>query len=411
LRAEILAVGDELLSGAVTDTNSSWLAAALLEERGIPVERIQVCGDGAEETRRALEDCLGRSDLLLVTGGLGPTEDDRVRNVLAALAGTELETDPSALERLREAVLARGVSWTESMARQVRVPRGFLPLENPLGQALGIEGEVLGCRIFALPGVPAEMKAMFRRSVLPRIPPGGERALLVLTAAGEPEAALGERLKELMAREEPRLGITAAEGVVRIRVLALGPGARERAEEAARLARIALGEAYAGEGALTLGEVVVRRLQERGLTLAAAESCTGGLLASTLVDVAGASRVFLGGFVAYANQAKVDWVGVPREVLEAEGAVSKGTALALAEGAARRAGADLGVGITGIAGPGGSVPGKPVGTVHLAWSFRGRAFHQVFRFPGGRRPVREGAVRAALWGILDLLKGRSPGKI
>ncbi len=411
MKAFILAVGDELLSGAVADTDSSWLAGRLLEERGIRVEGIRVCGDALEEVREALESCARGKDLLLVTGGLGPTEDDRVREALAGLSGVPLETEGEAQERLRARIRERGITWSESMARQVRVPRGFRALENPVGQALGLEGRIGGCRVFALPGVPSEMKAMFDAQVLPRIPRGGEWASQVLTAAGEPEALIGEKLRELMEEKEPLLGVTAQAGVVRVRILARGEGAEARVREAARKAREALGEAFAGWGALTLGEVVVGRLEERGLTLAAAESCTGGLLASSIVQVPGASRVFLGGFVAYADQAKVEWVGVPPETLEAEGAVSRETALALAQGAARRAGADVGLGITGIAGPGGGTPGKPVGTVHLAWSFQGESHHRECRFSGGRGDVRAAAVRMSLWGVLDLLRGCPPGRI
>ncbi len=411
MKAFILAVGDELISGAVADTDSSWLAGKLLEERGIRVEGIRVCGDALEEVRGALETCALGRDLLLVTGGLGPTEDDRVREALAAFFSVPLEADGEALERLKARIRERGIAWSESMARQVRVPKGFRPLANPVGQALGLEGRIGECRVFALPGVPSEMKAMFQAQVLPRIPYAGEHASFVLTAAGEPEALVGEKLRGLMEKKEPLVGVTAQAGVVRVRILARGDGAEARARAAAEEARRALGEAFAGFGALTLGDVVVRRLEERGLTLAVAESCTGGLLASTLVEVPGASRVFLGGFVAYANQAKEAWVGVPREVLESKGAVSREAALALARGAAQRAGADLGAGITGIAGPGGGVPGKPVGTVHLAWFFRGEEHHQACRFSGDRSDVRGAAVRRSLWGILDLLCRRSPERI
>ena len=411
MKTAILSVGDELLSGAVVDTNSSWLAGTLLEERGIRVGGIKVCGDGLEEVRSALESASRGKDLLVVTGGLGPTEDDRVREALAAWAGVGLESDGEALAALRERTRLRGAAWSESMARQVQVPQGFRPLPNPVGQALGLEGKIENCRIFALPGVPAEMKAMFSREVLPRIPSGGEHASLVLTAAGEPEAALGERLRGLMEREEPLVGVTAQGGVVRIRILARGPGAEMRAQTAAEEARAALGEAFAGFGSMTLGEVLVKRLEEEGLTLAAAESCTGGLLSSTLVEAPGASRVFLGGFVAYSDEAKAEWVGVPRRILEEKGAVSEETARALAQGAARKAGADLGVGITGIAGPGGARPGKPVGTVHLAWAFRKEVYHAKRLFPGPRGAVRSASVRWALWGILDLLRGRPPARI
>ncbi len=411
MRAGILAVGDELLSGAVADRDSPWLAGVLLEEKGIRVEEIRICGDGLEEVKDALGDFSRGRDLLFVTGGLGPTGDDRVREALAALSGSVLEIEAGALEALRRRIEEQGIAWSESMARQVRVPRGFQAIPNPVGQALGLEGRIGSCRVFALPGVPSEMKAMVRREVLPRIPPAGEQASLVLTAAGEPEAALGERLGDLMELEEPLVGITAQAGVVRVRILARGKGARERAEAAARRAREALGEAFAGFGALTLGEVVLRRLEERGLTLAVAESCTGGLLASSLVEVPGASRVFLGGVVAYADRCKTEWLGVPPRVLAAQGAVSRETALALAEGAARRAGADLGVGITGIAGPGGGVPGKPIGTVHLAWWWKGEVHHARRFFPGEREEVRRRAAWSALRGLLDLLRGRSPGRI
>lgn len=294
------------------------------------------------------------------------------------------------------------------MARQVLVPQGFEALSNPVGQALGLAGRIGPSALFALPGVPAELHAMFQAEVVRRLPEG-LAALRALTATGEPEAVLGARLRELMAAKEPQVGVTAEDGVVVVRILARGPDAARRALEAEAEAAARLGPALVGPGRRTLAEVVVGLLLERGVSVATAESCTGGLLAAALVSRPGVSAVFLGGFVAYANAAKQAWLGVEPELLAAHGAVSAAVAAALARGAAARAGARLGVGLTGVAGPEGGSPGRPVGTVHLALALDGRAVQARFVFPGDRRQIQDAAVREALRAIRSVLLGLAWG--
>ena len=402
--ARILATGDELVGGAKVDTNSAWLAGELSRGRGIAVDRIELCGDGVEENVRALRGLAGEGVLLLVTGGLGPTGDDRTREAVARVAGVELVEDRAGRERLRARLAGRGIPWSPSQGRQVLHPAGFTPLPNPVGQALGFQGVLAGAETFVLPGVPVELKAMFREEVLPRLPRGADQVLVELTAAGVPEAVIGERLASLLERPEPVLGMTAEGGVVVIRIRARGPGAVARAEAAAGEVERLLGPRLAGRGRLALHQVVGRLLVERGITLATAESCTGGWLAGRLVSFPGISRVFRGGVVAYADQAKTEWVGVPSELILREGAVSEAVARALAEGAAGRTGARLGIGVTGIAGPGGAVAGKPVGTVYLALCLDGDCRVQRFTFQGDRDEVRRSTVRTALRLVLERVR-------
>ncbi len=405
MKAYVMSIGDELVSGQVPDSNSSWISRMLLENKGIGVSEIRICSDKEDDIARAVDELSSKGDILFITGGMGPTPDDRTRQAIARCAGKRLFKPEGAEADLRKAIEKRGIPWRESMALQVMVPEGFDPIPNPTGQALGMEGRIGRCRVFVLPGVPSEMKAMFRSEVLERISEGHEVSLEYVTAVGEPEAGIGEKLSDLMQEDDPSIGITIYKGAIAISILSRGKHSKEKTWRMKAEIRRRRGSSYVGTGRLSLAGAVVKSLKKRGMTLAVAESCTGGMLASELVSVPGVSRVFLGGFVAYSNEAKTAWLGVKRKDIREKGAVSKEVAEALAKGAATEARADLGVGITGIAGPRGGTRRKPAGTVHMAWFFKGETIHELLHFKGSRQDVREKAARRALLGIWSILNG------
>lgn len=412
MTASLLTVGDELLIGQVLNTNASWIGERL-SAAGLEVVRTATVGDEEALIREELLHVLAGSDVVVVTGGLGPTHDDITKRAVAGALGRALVFRPELLEEVRRKFEARGVPMGESNRLLAEVPEGFEALPNPVGTAPGLwfEGEVGGRRraVVLLPGVPAEMRRLVRDSVLPRLLERGGGAVHLqktLLTAGQGESALAERIGELGAwlgpREdgtELRLAFLPGAGTVRLRLTA---GGRERAAAEARLAafeahvRAALGDALFGEGEDTLEAAVGRMLLERGLTLATAESCTGGRLGDALTNVPGSSAYYRGGIVAYCNSAKVGLVGVEEALLAEEGAVSEPVARQLAEGARHRLGADLGLSTTGIAGPGGGTPEKPVGTVWLGYADEGGSYAVRLHFTSDRLLNKRLATTAAL---------------
>jgi nicotinamide-nucleotide amidase len=413
-RAEVLAIGDELVHGSAVDTNSAWLARQL-EDLGIAVVRFTVVSDTPAELDRALGQACARADLVVATGGLGPTEDDRTRHAAAAAAGVGLAFDPASWATIEAWFAARGRAAGEDNRRQALVPAGGVALPNRWGTAPGLRLGIGRCTLFALPGVPAEMRAMFEHCVVPglrelfaaRLNPVVHRTLNVL---GPTEAALGARLEDVMAAVEGpvRVGITAHFGLLRVRIAATAADRESAAAAADAMAdrlRPRLGEELVYEGDQSLAERVLAELREQGATVATAESCTGGLCAKVLTDLPGASEVFVGGIVCYANRSKVRDLGVPADLIEAQGAVSEPVAAALARGAAERFGAGFGLGITGIAGPDGGTADKPVGTVCFGLHARGSTRSWRRRIaPVSREFVRERSVFEALAALLRALR-------
>jgi len=390
---EILAIGDELIHGAMLDTNSKWLAGEL-ERVGVVVRRFSVTSDEPAEMRATIAEACARADVVVATGGLGPTLDDRTRDVTAELCGGPLVFDPVSWQQVQDWLQGRRRPVPQSNRRQAMLPPGASALRNDHGTAPGFAVRLDRARFFALPGVPREMQAMVREHVLPVVQampgllPTAQRWLRVL---GPSEAALGERIEPFMVPgRQPAVGITASGGLLTVRVV--GTGASMAAAAAACDATVAelrplLGDWLFAEGEVDLPQLVLQHLRQAGHTLACAESCTGGLLLARLTDVAGSSDVLRGGVVAYADAAKQALLGVPAEVLAAHGAVSEPVAAAMAQGARSRFAADLAIATTGIAGPGGGSVAKPVGTVCFAlargdgvrtWTLRiadlGRAF-------------------------------------
>lgn len=406
LLAEILAIGDELIHGALLDTNSKYIAAEL-ERIGCVVHRFSVTSDDPEHLRSALVDACGRADVVVATGGLGPTLDDRTRDLVAEVLGGPLWFHAESWQQIQDYLGRRGRQVPESNKRQALLPPGAAPIPNPVGTAPGFAVTIARARFFALPGVPREMQVLLRDSVLPQIAalPGlTPTAQLWLRVLGPSEALLGERIEPFMVPgRNPAVGITASGGLLTIRIVGTA-ASREQAlqacERTAAELRPLLGAWLFAEGVAELPELVLDRLRQRGLRLALAESCTGGLLAARLTDVPGSSAVLCGGVVAYANEAKTRLLGVPEALLRDHGAVSEPVAAAMANGARERFGADVAVATTGIAGPDGGSAAKPVGTVCFALASAGGTRAWTVAIPDlGRTFVRDRAV-FELWRAL-----------
>lgn len=363
MTVEILAVGDELLLGSVVNSNATRLGQRLAEA-GRRVARVTVVGDDVAAISAALREALGRADAVVITGGLGPTGDDRTREALAAVAGVPLERHAGAEKELRAWYERHGQDVPDSVLcqalRQADLPAGGAPLPNPVGSAPGIRLLVGGVRVYALPGVPAEADAMFAAHVLPELRAGDPLAMRTLRTALLPEPLVAARLAPLEA--EVAVAYLPQAGEVHVRLTA--PSAdRLRAAEAQ--ARELLGDVVYGTDADTLDVVVHRLLAARGATVAVAESLTGGLVAGALTDMPGASATFRGAVIAYATELKAGLLGVDRGLLDRCGAVHPEVARQMAAGVRNRLGATYGVATTGVAGP-DPQDGQPVGTVYVA---------------------------------------------
>lgn len=379
MRAHILSVGTELTTGQCVDTNSAWLSAELTR-LGVDVIGHATVDDDQGRLAGAIRGAVERGDLTIITGGLGPTLDDLTREALAEAIGIPLERHPEAERQIREFFARWQRAMPESNLRQATLPRGCEVIPNPVGTAPGIawmSSKQPASWLFALPGVPREMKPMFASHVVPRLTPligGGTTLIARLQCYGVSEARLGEALADLMIRgRNPLVGTTASEAVISVRILAHGRKDEAECLLAADVAEVRrrVGEFVFAEGDETLELVVGRLLVERGLTISTAESCTGGLIAARFTDVPGSSAYFVRGYVTYSNQAKVEVLGVETKLIEEHGAVSDEVARAMAEGCRRAAATDVAIGVTGIAGPtGGNPPEKPVGLVYIALADR-----------------------------------------
>jgi nicotinamide-nucleotide amidase len=400
--AEVLTIGDELLRGEIVDSNKAFLSDRLLSLDVQTHWHASVRDDPADMTdafRRAAE----RADVVLVSGGLGPTRDDLTSAVLAESFGKELLRDEEAFEGIRAFFRAVGREMTPNNATQADFPEGAEVLANPIGTAPGFMLPVAGTVFFCLPGVPREMMRMVDEQVLPRLGQrtgGGQvvRARLLRTF-GTGESMLDDQLEDIAASDDVALGFRTAFPDNYLRPVARAATAEEAEAKLDRVCaqiRERLGVIIYGEGEETLPAVVGRLLREKGETLAVAESCTGGLIAESVTEVAGASECFRGGIVAYANEAKQALLGVPEAVLAQHGAVSEQTARAMAEGVRERFGSSYGLATTGISGPGGGSEEKPVGLVYLALAQAGGTHVEHFVFPLDRQRHRQLTSHAAL---------------
>jgi len=415
LRAEILTIGDELLRGEIVDTNKSLLAERLLRFDVETRFQSSVCDDAGDMTD-AFRRAAGRADVVLVSGGLGPTRDDITFEVLAKTFGRRLVRHEPSLEAIREFFARLGREMSPSNEKQALLPEGGEVLPNPVGTAPGCMLEAGGAVFFCLPGVPRELVRMLDAEVLPRLaarlrPAGrGVMRAVLLRTFGMGESTLEDELKDLAREEGVALGFRTAFPDNYLRPVVR---AATEAEAAARLARVVeaiekrLGPLIYGRDDETLEQALGALLVARGLTLGVAESCTGGLLAERISAVPGASRYFRGGVVAYANDAKRELLGVPETLLAAHGAVSAPVARAMAEGARERLGADLAVSTTGISGPDGGTPEKPVGLVFVGFAdSKGSEAHE-FLFPFDRARHRLVTSQVALDWVRRALLGET----
>lgn len=419
MQVELLSVGTELLLGQIVDTNAAYLAGKL-SELGVNVYHKTTVGDNAERLAAALRISLGRSDVVFATGGLGPTKDDITAAVVAHVMGVSLVEDQASAAKIRSFARERGLTLLDSLLKQAVVPEGAQVVPNPVGTAPGFISTRDGRTAIALPGVPTEMKAMAEQTVLPYLAARAakeEGAAVILSRTlrlagigeSQAEAEIGDLIES---QTNPTIAPYAKTYEVHLRVTARA-ASREAAEALiapveARI-RARLGGHIYGVDEDGLEAVIGGMLRSAGLTLAAAESCTGGLIGHRITNVPGSSDYFLAGLTTYSDESKTRLLGVPAELIAAHGAVSPEVAVAMAEGVRRAVGADVGVSTTGIAGPGGATPTKPLGLVHIGLSDKAGNVSEELRLRGDRVMIKERAAQLALFLLYRGLKAREAG--
>lgn len=379
MNVHLLTIGDELLIGQTENTNAAWLGTHL-SRLGLHVERTVTVGDDHETMQEELDRALHHAEVVLLTGGLGPTHDDVTRDVLADYFDAPLRSDSDLMDRIRRYYERRGRQMPEAAPKLAQVPEGFETLDNPVGAAVGLwhEPSIEGTDrlVGVLPGIPQEMKGIFEASVQPRLSARADAQSLVyrtLVTAGIGESSLQQRLDDVPDRlgEGLALAYLPSTSGVRLRLTAKegkGEAAEQRLDRLESRIRDQAGEHVIGTGQVTLEEVLGRHLREAGCTIGSAESATGGLIGHRLTGISGASEYYEGSIVAYDNRVKREMLGVTSETLEEYGAVSEAVAVAMAAGVRDRLDVDVGVATTGIAGPTGGTDEKPVGTVWLGYA-------------------------------------------
>jgi len=408
LRCHILSTGDEVLTGMITDTNAAFLADQA-GSIGLEVIGHTTVGDDRERLEEALRSLGERADVVLCTGGLGPTIDDLTTEITAQILGSELKLDEAALAHMEGLWRVRGRPMPENNRKQALIPEPAEVLPNPIGTAPGFTVKIGKAQFFFMPGVPREMKRMFAEQVVPRLellrPEPSVFLVRLYRSFGLAESAADHLLLGLEDRHPGvKLGFRAHFPEIQIKLTVKGPdaaAAKARLEAAAEEALALLGPHVFSDGE-PLEAVVGAMLKREGTTVATAESCTGGLVAEMITMVPGASEYFDRGFVTYTNQAKQDLLGVPEVILAEHGAVSEPCARAMAEGARARAKTTYALAVTGIAGPGGGTPDKPVGLVFIALATPEETVVRRIQWPGQREQIR--AVSAMV--ALDLLRRR-----
>lgn len=418
-RAVILSTGDELTTGRTVDTNSNFIADKLCGI-GIDVAAVITVGDYPERITWAWREGMRLGELILSTGGLGPTADDLTTETIAALTGRELILDEGVAERIRQMFAAMNRVMPENNLRQARFPAGAVVIPNPLGTApgfrLSLDTELGPRHLIVMPGVPREMKPMMEEQVLPWIQQARGKQEIFLSQTfqtfGVSESALDEIVAGAVPESEGRVAFRAAfpQVSVRLTVEGLPAEARERLPRLAAVMRERIGEYVYGEGDTNMETVVGELLRRRGLTLGIAESCTGGLIGHRITAVPGSSAYLVGDLVVYSNAMKENLLGVSSTTLAQHGAVSEETAREMAAGARRVTGADLGLATTGIAGPDGGTPDKPVGTVCIALATPSQVFSRRYQLWGNREWVKLLTSQVALDWVRRHLLGRDPSE-
>ncbi|MCS7185335.1 MAG: competence/damage-inducible protein A [Armatimonadetes bacterium] len=409
MNAEIISVGTELLLGQIVDTNAGYLSQQLAK-LGIDLYRRSTVGDNRQRIADAVRESLSRAEIVLITGGLGPTPDDVTAAGIADAFGVPLVRHPEAEKWLTDLLLRRGITPSQTLLKQADLPEGASWLPNPVGTAPGIWIERDGKIAIAMPGVPAEMEAMFEQEVIPRLQKRLSGEVLrwrILRFSGIGESALTDRLGELMQNSNPTLGTLVKPGEIWLRVAAKAQTegeANAMLDEMEAKIREKVGEWLIAVGEEPIEVLVGEKLKAKGLTIATAESITGGSVCSTLINVPGSSLYVRGGVVAYCNAVKMHLLGVPWEVLQKEGAVSESCAWWMASQVRVRLKAHIGVATTGYAGPTGGEPDKPVGTVFIAVSTPAETRVERFQLRGTRQQIRERATYLALVQVLKVLE-------
>lgn len=401
-RASIISIGNELLSGRTVDTNAAHIAGQL---RTISLPVVSIYGTADEEAAitRTLDLAARDADVVIVTGGLGPTDDDLTRQAIARFLGVDLVLREDLLVHLRQFFSRRNITMPERNTIQACIPRGASAIQNERGTAPGIRAQKDGKLVFAMPGVPSEMEHMLEALVLPelrQLASGQAIAVARLKCFGAGESTIAELIGDAMRRgRNPLVNCTVHTGVITLEIVATAASqsqAEAMAAEEGHSLRAKLGDLVYGVGDQSLAEVVGEGLARLGRTVAVAESCTGGLLAKLITDIPGASRYFTYGWVTYSNEAKQHELNVPMEMIDKYGAVSEQVAQAMAQGARRHAGADYAIAITGIAGPGGSSEQKPVGLTYIALDKQEGTHTSRHVFAFDRGAVRVRAAQTAL---------------
>ncbi len=370
-KASIVTIGNEILAGKTVDTNAAYLAIEL-QNIGIPVISSYTVADEIEQIVQKLSMASDDADVIIATGGLGPTDDDLTRQAFAEFLGVELQLHEELLEKIQQRFAQRNLQMPEKNKIQAYIPAGAKALEN-IGTAPGILAEHKGKLFIALPGVPLEMERMFEESVLPELKKiAGGQAVVVrrLKCFGAGESSIAEMLGDMMQRgRNPLINCTASNGIITLHIIATAVDqnkARQMVEKDEKKLRDILRELIYGTEEQGLAEVVGEKLAQQNKTIAVAESCTGGWLAKLITDVPGASSYFTYGWITYSNDAKISELGVPADLIEKHGAVSEHVAEAMAKGARSKAGTNFAIGITGIAGPTGGTEQKPTGLVYIS---------------------------------------------
>ncbi|MBI4417267.1 MAG: competence/damage-inducible protein A [Ignavibacteriales bacterium] len=405
MNAEIISIGDELLIGQVINSNQAVIAEKLASV-GIRVARMSTVGDSVPEILTTLAEAWKRAQVLIITGGLGPTHDDLTREAVCQFFQSDLVLNPEALEHIRTLFASRGLPVTKNNEDQAYVPRGCSVIQNLHGTAPGYFFQRDDRSMAVLPGVPYEMKEMMETFVIPHFSRKGTGMVIrskTLRTTGIAESLLAQQIGDISVLFEKDSGVTLAflpsPTGVRLRISAGAPSLREAERRIAYVEqkiRQKVQKYIYGENNEELEEVVGRILASRQMTIAVAESCTGGILTDRITNISGSSRYFERGFIVYSNESKSTELGVPAEVIVAHGAVSKEVCEAMARGAREKAHTDIGISTTGIAGPTGGTEEKPVGLVWIGYSDKGKTLALRFNFGNDRRRFKERASQAAL---------------
>ena len=401
-QASIISIGNELLNGQTVNTNATYLSSELLSN-GIPVVSAYTISDDVDAIVRVFNLAVVDADIVLITGGLGPTDDDLTRQAFASYLGTELQLQVDLLNKLEHFFKKRDLRMPEKNKIQAYIPTGAKPLLNTLGTAPGIMAEVKGKLIFSLPGVPSEMKRMFAESVLPELQrfTGGQAVIIrKLKCFGAGESTIAEMLGSACQRgRNPLVNCTVESGIITLHIIASAKEkdtARKMAEKEEKKIRNILGEVIYGTANQSLAQVVGEQLARQEKTLAIAESCTGGIVAKLLTDIPGASKYFTHGWITYSNAAKISELGVSADLIDKYGAVSEYVAQAMACCARKKAQTHFAIGITGIAGPDGGSEQKPIGLVYISVDSDNGCDTKRYLFSHDRASVRIRAAQTAL---------------